>query len=142
MSTTTPPVGISIVLPACATTATTPRTRVLWLGVEPPGRKLLSGEVTTRTGGTHVPPPPTRQSPYWTLNAPLGSCEASVISRPWKVPPSQYTGYGARSMLSRMLCGIGFACTTFPQAPSATEQSAASAASAASKRALGRTPAG
>ncbi len=72
MPTTTPPVGISIVSPAWATTAATPRMRSPRLGVEPPGRKLLSGEVTTRSGGTQVPWPPSTQSPYWTLNAPLG----------------------------------------------------------------------
>ena len=47
------------------------------------------GEVTTRSGGTHVPWPPSRQAPYPMLNAPLGSCVPSVIARPWKVPPSQ-----------------------------------------------------
>jgi hypothetical protein len=58
-------------------------------GEEPPATKLLSGEVITVTGVTHVLCPPTTQSPYCTENAPLGSCEASVICRPRKEPPSQ-----------------------------------------------------
>ncbi len=55
MFTITPAVGIAIALPACATVADAPRIDIVRAGVEPPGVKPLSGEVTIRTGGTHVP---------------------------------------------------------------------------------------
>ena len=82
MPTTTPPVAMTIVRPPRARRPATPR-----IGRAPdaaglPGRKLLSGEVITRSGGTHVPWPPCLQSPYWRLNAPLGSCVASRSSSP------------------------------------------------------------
>jgi hypothetical protein len=67
MSTTTGPVGSTIVAPPCASTASAPRMRARVLGVCPPGRKLLSGEVTIRSGGTQPPSPPCRQLPYCTL---------------------------------------------------------------------------
>src|SRR5204863_61647 len=60
--------------------------------VLPIGKQLLSGEVTTRSGGTQVPWPPSLQLPYCTLKAPPGSCKASVICRRSKERPSQYTG--------------------------------------------------
>ena len=72
MLTTTPPVGIAIVRPALVSRAGTPRTSEGSLSVSPPGRKLLSGEVTIRSGGMQVPCPPCRQLPYWTLKAPGG----------------------------------------------------------------------
>ena len=68
MSTTTPPVGITIVRPPPREQRVARRGSARWrVGVEPPGRKLLSGEVTTRSGGTQTPWPPLRQLPYWTL---------------------------------------------------------------------------
>src|SRR5580704_12297152 len=123
MSTTTPPVARMIVLPAWARNAFTPLMRALLVGVEPPGRKLLSGEVTIRSGGTQLPCPPARQSPYWTLKEPLGSCVASPIAMPSKEPPSQYTGNGAAIRPSRMLCGIGLSCTVFAHEHNASEHS-------------------
>jgi len=83
------PVGISIVCPRWVASASMPRTRTPCCGEEPPARKLLSGEVTTRTAGTHVLCPPSTQSPYCTEKAPLGSCVASVMFRPWNERPSQ-----------------------------------------------------
>src|SRR5262249_20239333 len=60
---TTPlPVAIAGVLPLCAATAFA----LLTLPARPavvPGTKLLSGELTTETGVTHVYCPPTKQSP-------------------------------------------------------------------------------
>src|SRR5438067_13754586 len=93
--------------PRRAKKARTPRRRPEEPDVLPPGMKLLSGEVTTRSDGTHVYCPPVMQSPYWTVYAPLGSCVASVMRRPWNEPPSQYTGQGATIMLSSELCGTG-----------------------------------
>ena len=59
MPTTTPPVGITIVRPPLRDARAARRARApLRCGVAPPGTKLLSGEVTTRSGGTHVPWPP------------------------------------------------------------------------------------
>src|SRR5690242_9914264 len=95
MLTTTGPVGIVTVRPASVSLARTPRSVAADDGAAPPGRKLLSGFVTIRSGGVQVPWPPCRQLPYWTLKAPLGSGPASAICIPWKEPPAQYTGNGA-----------------------------------------------
>ena len=40
------------------------------------------GEVTTRRGGTQVLWPPSMQSPYWTVKAPLGSRTTLVTAIP------------------------------------------------------------
>ena len=57
------PVANKIVRPPAASVAVTPRIVRVRVFALPPGTKLLSGELTMRSGATQVPCPPCRQSP-------------------------------------------------------------------------------